>query len=47
MMEARLDGHQPTAVTHHAANLDQAINGAADKLQRSIESSLGRLHDHH
>jgi hypothetical protein len=26
--------------------LDQAINGAADKLQRSIESTLGRLHDH-
>ena len=47
MMEARLDGHQPTAVTHQAANLDQAINGAADKLQRSIESTLGRLHDHH
>jgi len=25
--------------------LDQAINGAADKLQRSIESTLGRLRD--
>jgi len=47
MMEARLEGRQPEAVTHHAATLDQAINGAADKLQRSIESTLGRLHDHH
>lgn len=46
MMEARIEGRQPTAVTHQAANLDQAINGAADKLQRSIESTLGRLHDH-
>ena len=46
MMEARLEGQRPTAVTHQAANLDQAINGAADKLQRSIESTLGRLHDH-
>ncbi len=47
MMEARLEGRQPAAVTHHAASLNQAINGAADKLQRSIESTLGRLHDHH
>ena len=46
MMEVRIEGRQPTAVTHQAANLDQAINGAADKLQRSIESTLGRLHDH-
>ena len=43
MMEARLEGRRPTAVTHHAATLDQAIDGAADKLQRSIESTLGRL----
>ena len=46
MMEGRIEGHQPMAVTHHAANLDQAINGAADKLERLIESTLGRLHDH-
>jgi hypothetical protein len=46
MMECRIEGHQPMAVTHHAANLDQAINGAADKLVRVIESTLGRLHDH-
>ncbi|HUF92636.1 MAG TPA: HPF/RaiA family ribosome-associated protein [Candidatus Limnocylindria bacterium] len=43
MMEARLEGRRPTAVTHQAATLDQAIDGAADKLQRSIESTLGRL----
>jgi len=45
MMEARLENRRPTAVTHQAATLDQAINGAADKLQRSIESTLGRLRD--
>jgi len=45
MMEARLENRRPTAVTHRAATLDQAINGAADKLQRSIESTLGRLRD--
>ena len=46
LMEARLQGHQPVAVTHQAATLDQAVNGAADKLIRLIESALGRLHDH-
>ena len=43
MMEARLKGRQPTAVTHDAATLQQAVDGAADRIQRSIESALGRL----
>ena len=46
MMEARLEGRQPIAVTHQAATLDQAVDGAADKLTRLIESTLGRLRDH-
>jgi ribosome-associated translation inhibitor RaiA len=46
LMEARLQGRQPVAVTHQAATLDQAVDGAADKLIRLIESTLGRLHDH-
>jgi ribosome-associated translation inhibitor RaiA len=45
MIEARLEGHQPLAVTHHAAALDQAVDGASDKLARLIEHTLGRLHD--
>ncbi|MGH7874990.1 MAG: HPF/RaiA family ribosome-associated protein [Candidatus Binatia bacterium] len=45
MMEARLEGRQPIAVTHWAATLDQAVDGAADKLTRMIESTLGRLRD--
>lgn len=46
LMEARLQGRQPVAVTHQAATLDQAVDGAADKLIRLIESTLGRLRDH-
>lgn len=42
MMEARLEGRQPMAVTHTTANLDQAVDGAVDKLARMIESTLGR-----
>jgi ribosome-associated translation inhibitor RaiA len=46
MMEARLESRQPIAVTHQAVTLDQAIHGAADRLQRSLESTLARLRDH-
>lgn len=45
MMEARLEGRQPIAVTHQATSLDLAINGAADKLTRLIEHTLGRLRE--
>jgi ribosome-associated translation inhibitor RaiA len=45
MMEARLEGHKPIAVTHEAATVNQAVDGAADKLARLIESTLGRLRD--
>lgn len=43
LMEVRLQGHQPIAVTEHAASLHQSIQGAADKLKRSVDSVLGRL----
>ncbi|MEP7120590.1 MAG: HPF/RaiA family ribosome-associated protein [Byssovorax sp.] len=43
MMEARLEGQHPTAVTHHAGTVDDAVEGAAEKLKRSVESKLGRL----
>ena len=45
VMEARLEGLRPTAVTHQASTLDQAIIGAADKLKRAVESTLGRLRE--
>ena len=44
-MEARLDGLQPISVSEQAATLDQALTGAAKKLQRSLDSTLGRLGD--
>lgn len=44
MIEARLEGRQPIAVTHQADTLDQAVDGAADKLSRLIETILGRQH---
>lgn len=46
LMEARLEGRQPIAVTHRAANQDLVVRGAAEKLKHMIESTLGRLHNH-
>jgi ribosome-associated translation inhibitor RaiA len=43
VMEARLEGMQPIAVTHQAEVMDQAIDGAADKLEKALDSALGRL----
>jgi ribosome-associated translation inhibitor RaiA len=43
LLEARLAGLQPISVTHEAATLEQAVDGAVEKLARSLESTLGRL----
>ena len=41
-LEAHLQGHQPLVLKHHGANLNQAIEGAADKMGRLIDSTLGK-----
>jgi ribosome-associated translation inhibitor RaiA len=43
MLEARVAGHQPIAVTEDAETVDQAISGAAQKLKRSLDSMFGKL----
>lgn len=45
-LEARVQGRQPVAVTDHAATLDQAVQGAAQKLARLLDHTLGRLNEH-
>lgn len=46
LMEARVAGRQPIAVTDEANTLHQAIDGATQKLKRSLDSTLGKLGDH-
>jgi ribosome-associated translation inhibitor RaiA len=46
MMEARLEGHQPVAVTHYAATVVRAIDGAAEKMVHRLDRMLGRMHNH-
>jgi ribosome-associated translation inhibitor RaiA len=43
MIEARLAGRRPTAVTHHAGNVREAVSGAADKIERALDRELGKL----
>jgi hypothetical protein len=46
MLEARLNGHQPVAVQHHAETMDEAIRGACTKLVRALDHTLGKLDRH-
>ena len=46
MMEARLAGMKPIAVTSHANTHEQAVLGAIDKLKASLEKITGRLKNH-
>ena len=43
LLEARLAGLQPLTVSHRAATPEQAVDGAVEKLKRSLDSTLGRL----
>lgn len=43
VLEARLAGMQPLSVRHEAATLEQAVAGAADKLEKTLERNLSRL----
>lgn len=43
LLEARLAGIQPMAVSHQAATIEQAVDGAVDKLMNSIDTTLGKL----
>jgi ribosome-associated translation inhibitor RaiA len=43
-LEARLRGQEPVVVSEHADNAHQAIQGAAGKLKRALDTALGK-HD--
>lgn len=46
MLEARLAGLKPIAVTNLADTHEEAVLGAIDKLKSSLESATGRLKDY-
>jgi len=45
LLEARLAGRQPIVVSHEAATVRQAIDGASEKLERALDKLLGKLSD--
>ena len=42
-MEARIGGLKALAVTHHAGSIDEAVRGAADKLQSIIDHTMDKI----
>jgi ribosome-associated translation inhibitor RaiA len=43
MIEARLEGQQPIAVTNHSETNERSVTGAIEKLKSSLETKKGRL----
>lgn len=43
LMEARIAGVGPIDANHEAGNLEVAIDGAMEKLERAIEHKLGKI----
>lgn len=43
LIEVRLAGLKPISSSHEAATMGQAISAALDKVQRNLESTLGKL----
>jgi len=46
IIEARLEGFKPIAVTNHANTHEQAVEGAVDKLKTSLDTMIGRQKHH-
>ncbi len=44
-IEARIRGLKPLAVTHHADNIHAAIDGAADRMVRSVRKTVEKRRD--
>lgn len=45
LIEVRLSNRPPMAVSHLAESIHQAIDGASDKMERSLNSLVGKLTD--
>ena len=46
LLEARLEGKKPIAVSALANNVELALSGALGKLKASLDTILGRLKNH-
>jgi hypothetical protein len=46
MLEARINGRDPVAATHHAQSQDEAFRGATQRLIHLLDHTLGKLERH-
>lgn len=46
VLEARIKGMQPIAVTGFGSAVEKAFHAAVDKMKTSLDSTMGRLKDH-
>ncbi len=46
LLEARMEGRQPIAVSCQGDTVEIAVSGALDKLKASLETIIGRLQNH-
>ncbi|MFT5581646.1 MAG: ribosome-associated translation inhibitor RaiA [Psychromonas sp.] len=46
LLEARLEGRQPIAISNQADTIDQAVTGSIDKIKTAIESIIGKTQNH-
>ncbi len=42
-IEARLSGLKPISVSHQAGAVEDAISGAVDKMEKTLDRTLGKL----
>jgi len=46
MIEARLEGKQPTAVTAQEDTIEEALNSALEKIVVLLKIELGKMNNH-
>ncbi len=46
LLEARVEGRQPIAVSSQADTYEQAVSGAIDKMKMSLETIIGKIQNH-
>jgi len=45
LIEVRLANHQPIAVSDRGQILQQSVSGAAEKMKKLLDTTLGKLSD--
>ncbi|MBU2946560.1 HPF/RaiA family ribosome-associated protein [Zobellia uliginosa] len=46
LLETRIGGRQPLAVSSQANTVEHALSTAIDKLSATLETTLGKMHSH-